>query len=181
MKSRTLTERLHFHFHALEKEMATYSSVLAWRIPGTAEPGGLPSVGSHRVRHDWSDLAAAAVFYVIYILSCMAVLIRVGKASWRKKCLNISSLHKKVCFSFISQSNQDQWEVGGALFHGVNQKPGPLLSGCIISFSDGCCYSVAQSCLTLCGHGLQHARLPCPSLTPGVCSNSCPLNQWCHG
>ena len=49
-----------FHFHALEKEMATHSSVLAWRIPGTGEPGGLPSVGSYRVRHDWSDLAAAA-------------------------------------------------------------------------------------------------------------------------
>ena len=44
----------------LEKEMATHSSVLAWRIPGTGEPGGLPSMGSHRVRHDWSDLAAAA-------------------------------------------------------------------------------------------------------------------------
>ena len=41
-----------FHFHALEKEMATHSSVLAWRIPGTVEPGGLPSMGSHRVRHD---------------------------------------------------------------------------------------------------------------------------------
>jgi len=41
-----------FHFHALEKEMATHSSVLAWRIPGTVEPGGLPSVGSHRVGHD---------------------------------------------------------------------------------------------------------------------------------
>ena len=41
-----------FHFHALEKEMATHSSVLAWRIPGTGEPGGLPSVGLHRVRHD---------------------------------------------------------------------------------------------------------------------------------
>ena len=48
-----------FHFHALEREMATHSSVLAWRIPGTVEPGGLPSVGSHRVGHDWSDLAAA--------------------------------------------------------------------------------------------------------------------------
>jgi len=53
-----MTERL--HFHALEKEMATHSSVLAWRIPGMGEPGGLPSMGSHRVRHDWSDLAAAA-------------------------------------------------------------------------------------------------------------------------
>ena len=48
-----------FHFHALEKEMATHSSVLAWRIPGTGKPGGLPSMGSHRVRHDWSDLAAS--------------------------------------------------------------------------------------------------------------------------
>ena len=47
-----------FHFHALEKEMATHSSVLAWRIPGTGEPDGLPSMGSHRVGHDWSDLAA---------------------------------------------------------------------------------------------------------------------------
>ena len=41
-----------FHFHALEEEMATHSSILAWRIPGTGEPGGLPSVGSHRVKHD---------------------------------------------------------------------------------------------------------------------------------
>ena len=49
-----------FHFRALEKEMATHSSVLAWRIPGTGEPGGLPSMGSHRVGHDWSNLAAAA-------------------------------------------------------------------------------------------------------------------------
>ena len=49
-----------FHFHALEKEMATHSSALAWRVPGTGEPGGLPSLGSHRVGHDWSDLAAAA-------------------------------------------------------------------------------------------------------------------------
>ena len=48
-----------FHFHALEKEMATHSSVLAWRIPGTGEPGGLPSLESHRVGHDWSDLAVA--------------------------------------------------------------------------------------------------------------------------
>ena len=41
-----------FHFHALEKEMATHSSVLAWRIPGTGEPRGLPSMGSHRVGHN---------------------------------------------------------------------------------------------------------------------------------
>ena len=79
-KSRTRLSdfTLTFHFHALEKETATHSSVLAWRTPGTAEPCGLPSVGSHRVGHDWSDLAAAAaaasfkcicyhwVFYVAY-------------------------------------------------------------------------------------------------------------------
>ena len=57
-----------FHFHGLEKEMATHSSVLAWRIPGTGEPGGLPSMGSHRVGHDWSDSAAAAA---VYIYSCI--------------------------------------------------------------------------------------------------------------
>ena len=49
-----------FHFHALEKEMATHSNVFAWRIPGMGEPGGLPSMGSHRVGHKWSDLAAVA-------------------------------------------------------------------------------------------------------------------------
>ena len=57
-----------FHFHALEKEMATHSRVLAWRIPGTEEPGGLPSMGSHRVRHDWSNLASAAISIYVYNL-----------------------------------------------------------------------------------------------------------------
>ena len=61
-KSRTRLSdfTLTFHFHALEKEMSTHSSILAWRIPGMGEPDGLPSMGSHRVGHDWSDLAAAA-------------------------------------------------------------------------------------------------------------------------
>ena len=69
-----------FHFHALEKEMATHSSVLAWRIPGMGEPGGLPSMGSHRVGHDWSNLAAAAAAkFVIAFLP-------------RSKCLLISWL-----------------------------------------------------------------------------------------
>ena len=49
-----------FHFHTLEKEMATHSSVLAWRIPGVGEPHGLLSMWLHRVRHDWNNLAAAA-------------------------------------------------------------------------------------------------------------------------
>ena len=57
--STAITNTFTFHFHALEEEMATHSSILAWRIPGMGEPGGLLSTGSHRVGHDWSDSAAA--------------------------------------------------------------------------------------------------------------------------
>ena len=69
---------LTFHFHELEEEMATHSSVLAWRIPGTGEPGGLLSMGLHRVRQDWSDLAAAPPGkpqqqQCIYILSLLSL------------------------------------------------------------------------------------------------------------
>ena len=82
-----------FHFHALEKEMATHSSVLAWRIPGTGKPGGLPSLGSHRVGHDWSDLAAAAVaacshslINVIFFINCFLIadylFLLFGHAPW---------------------------------------------------------------------------------------------------
>ena len=69
-------ERLHFHFSlsCIGEGKATHSSVLAWRIPGMGEPGGLPSLGSHRVRHNWHDLAAAA--YVLYIIgTCLFVYI----------------------------------------------------------------------------------------------------------
>ena len=64
VKSRTRLSNFTFtfHFHALEKEMATPSSVLAWGIPEAEEPSGLPSMRSHRVGHYWSDLAAAAVY-----------------------------------------------------------------------------------------------------------------------
>ena len=54
-----------FHFHALEEEIATHSRVLAWRIPRMVEPDGLLSVGSHRVRHDWSDLVVVVV-WILY-------------------------------------------------------------------------------------------------------------------
>ena len=58
-----------FHFHALEKEMATHSSVLVWRIPGTGEPGGLPSVGSHRVGHDWSSSSSKEPYLMFSSIS----------------------------------------------------------------------------------------------------------------
>jgi len=74
-----------FHFHASEKETETHSSVLAWRIPGMAEPGGLPSIGSHRVGHDWSDLAAAAA--VVYAVECgLPLWVR-----WWRSCLHWGS------------------------------------------------------------------------------------------
>ena len=80
-----------FHFHALEKEMATHSSVLAWRIPGTGEPGGLLSLGSHRVRHDWSDIAVAVFNTLSHVVSLncdkfMRVNI-IPLCSWRKVML----------------------------------------------------------------------------------------------
>ena len=62
---------LTFHFHTLEKEMATHSSVLAWRIPGMEEPGGLPSMGSHRAGNDWGDLAAAAAAATQLLPGCL--------------------------------------------------------------------------------------------------------------
>ena len=72
-----------FHFHALEKEMATHSSVLVWRIPGMGEPDGLPSMGSHRVGHEWSDLAAAAPAFVFKYVPFWVY--PSGKQNYRRK------------------------------------------------------------------------------------------------
>ena len=85
-KESEMTEWLHitFHFHALEKEMATHSSVLAWRIPGMAEPGGLSSMGLHRVGHYWSDLAAAAAL-ILPLRSSSVLVLR--DTIWETFCL----------------------------------------------------------------------------------------------
>ena len=89
-----------FHFQALEKEMATHSSVLAWRTPGMGEPGGLPSMGSHRVGHDWSDLAAAAAAAVTWYYFCDAYSIRPYNystfPSLPEGSVNIFGVHRKV-------------------------------------------------------------------------------------
>ena len=74
----------------LEKEMATHSSVLAWRIPGMGEPGGLPSMGSHRVGHDWSDLAAAAAVLCVWTPSY-------SHSGFCKFSLLFSSMSSVVC------------------------------------------------------------------------------------
>ena len=74
--------------------MATHSSVLAWRIPGTGEPGGLPSLGSHRVRHDWSDLAVAVnihiqVFVWTYVFNSLGYIPRSRIAESYGNCLTL--------------------------------------------------------------------------------------------
>ena len=101
----------------LEKEMATHSSILAWRILWTEEPDGLQSTGSQRVGHDWANL-----LYFTLLYSTKAV--------------------DELCFLL-------------------------LLSCSVVSDS-------------LRSYGLQHPRLSCLSPSPGACSNSCPLNWWCH-
>ena len=83
-----------FHFHALEKEMATHSSVLAWRIPGTGEPGWLPSMGLHRVGHDWSDLAAAAAMELF-----------TGRGCWKYREVLEHSLHPQKAHGFRLSRN----------------------------------------------------------------------------
>ena len=82
---------LFFHFHALEQEMATHSSVLAWRIPGMGEPGGLSSVGLHRVGHDWSDLAASKELSCINDLtaSLLPFSLRGLPAPFLSKCVHL--------------------------------------------------------------------------------------------
>ena len=95
-----------FHFHALEKEMATHSSVLAWRIPGTGEPVGLPSMGLHRVGHDWSNLAAR--FVIAFLPRCKCLLL-----SWLQspsavilepqkiKSVTISIVFPSICYEVM--------------------------------------------------------------------------------
>ena len=77
-----------FHFYAWEKEVATHSSVLALRIPGTGEPGGLPTVGSHRIRHDWSDLAIA-VAVAIYYIFVLILIFEYILPFWFKYCIGL--------------------------------------------------------------------------------------------
>ena len=108
-----------FNFHALEKKMATHSSVLAWRIPGMGEPGGLLSMGSHRVRHDWSDLAAAADLMFLF-----------WKAKWL--LLFYASINKRIgnnfCKSFQFQNSISQKELLAYLMRRKKITPNSLVN-----------------------------------------------------
>ena len=184
--------------------MATHSSVLAWRIPGTGEPGGLPSMGSHRVGHDWSDLAITT-----------------------KGFLKVR--HQAEEHAFPGLPVAAVCRDGSEKQHQVRQQncPGPLqpvvqhtppkrdcsgLELWLLWFrrhslccqqEKVCCFGLQGFCTwftmedaceariqllfshsvlsySLRHHGLQHTRLPCPSLSPQVCSNACPLSRWFH-
>ena len=100
-----------FHFHALEKEMATHSSVLAWRIPGTGEPGGLPSIGLHRARHDWSNLAATAATSLLLGPKnwCFWIVVLEKTFESSLDCKEIKPVHSKgnQSWMFIGSTNAE--------------------------------------------------------------------------
>ena len=91
-----------FHFHALRKEVATHSSVLSWRVPGTGEPDGLPSMGLHRVGHDWSDLAAAEK--PCFLQGQKSLALHLNKSGWIFK-VNLGShmWYKKLFKELLSR------------------------------------------------------------------------------
>ena len=92
-----------FHFHALEKEMATHSSALAWRIPGTGQPDGLPSMGSHRVGHNWSDLAAGSVKAMVFpvvMYGCESWAIKKAE-SWRIDAFELWCWRREDCWESL--------------------------------------------------------------------------------
>ena len=107
---------LFFHFHALEKEMATHSSVLAWRIRGTGEPGGLPSMGSQRVGHDWCDLAVAAAAACKYtmIVYFYKNVMKCNRAELYNKKLNLFKLN---CVSLANAKLDSNSESGSDSTH----------------------------------------------------------------
>jgi len=162
--------------------MATHSSVLAWRIPGTGEPGGLPSMGSHTVGHDWSDLAAAALWCPLatptvllgFLLPWMW-----GISSWLLQQSTtpapyLGRGHPSWPWTWSISSWPSCTRAAAApRMWGCSSQPPPLTSDSV-QFSR----SVVSDSLR--PHESQHARPPCPSPTPGVHPDSRPLSQWCH-
>jgi len=114
-----------FHFHALEKEMAIHSGVLAWRIPGTVEPGGLSSMGSHRVRHDWSDLAAAAACLLWFLFSLVVSTLKDLSVGWdcrnaplRHVFISLKKWRSEVAQSCLTLCDPTDCSLPGSSAHG---------------------------------------------------------------
>ena len=136
----------------LEKEMATHSSVLAWRIPGTERPGGLPSMGSHRVRHNWSDLAAAAGRLVVHMVKCLPAMweIQVWSLGWEDPVEKAMATYSSVLAWRILRG-----EAWWTAVYGVAQSWAQLtwLSSNTLNTNCVCvwvCELVTQLSLTLC-------------------------------
>ena len=123
-----------FHFHALEKEMATHSSVLAWRIPGTGEPGGLPSMGSHRVRHDWTDLAIAILIVIAFFMTMHS------REKKKKESLSLYNVLDRV----MKWLNLDPWEGNILLLDVMKWEVCINHYFCIMSHDD--CLEIKQVC-----------------------------------
>ena len=143
-----------FPFPALEKEMATHSSVLAWRIPGMGEPGGLPSMGSHRVGHDWSDLAAAAAEIRMKnceVRDCYCFLL--NKLLWLFVFLLIKTgilfWKENLCFfaqSCLTLCDPSNCNLSGPSIHGISQAR--ILEWIASSSSRGSSGPRNQSCVS---------------------------------
>ena len=155
--------------------MGTHSSVLAWRTPGMEDPGGLPSMGSHRVGHYRSDLAAAAAEYIM-----QNALLDEAQAGLKIAKRNINNLRyaddttllaeSKELKSFLMKVKEESKKTGFKL----NIKKTKIMASSPISSVQLSCSVVSNS---LRPHEPQHARPPCPSPTPRVHPNPGPLSQ----
>ena len=144
--------------------MATHSSVLAWRIPGTAEPGGLLSMGSHRVGHDWSDLAVAAAYW-------SWVPISFSRGFSLTQGWNPSLLHRQLNSLPLSHLGSPQlWKL--RYKKTINQLPFLRCSAPKQGREDLSLVQEYQEPHSSRPHELQHARPPCSSPTPGIHSDS---------
>ena len=183
----------------LEKEMETYSNILAWKIPRMEKPGRLQSMGSQRVGHDWMTSLSFLCSWPVLGHSSEAVP-RIGSLHnyrvgvHRKQGLGsgVNPAKPKNSHSTTVENSLESTILATDLFP-VNKSSSKFsLQGCCrllwlhlstrwSSSRTFCCCSITKVMPnSLLPRGLQHSRLPCPSLSLWACSNSCPLNQWCH-
>ena len=180
-----------------EKEMATYSSTLAWKIPCMEKPGRLQSTGSQKVRQDWTTTLSKSqtgLSHFTFTFSPFTwwtmemgvrkqlhreILLFLFFNEWFEHGFSIQPIWRSSAWLVDTCLNLSvfSWSIwrsskhSGRLWHRSTYF---LVLPLVFLFS----HSVMSDSLQ--PHVLQHARLPCPSLSPGVCSNSCPLSWWCH-
>ena len=180
----------------MEEGMATHSSILAWRIPWREEPGGLQSLGLHRVGHDWSNLAhmPTCCFQTHFMRWVLPWYKNQTRHDYKRKLqANIPGKHRCK-----NQQNISNWvSIKRVIFSDwVGFLPGipKWFNICKVNLRrhinktkeksynhlDSVQFSCSVMSDSLRPHESQHATPPCPSPTPGVYSNSCPSSRWCH-